>query len=192
MAIGAAADDDELRRRSTEITRLAAARQLIVAEALAAEDRARERISQQLHDELLQSLFVIRQDLAAVASDPTRTDLAVRARDGVHDAIRSLRAAVFDIHPVVLDRSGLGVAVGAVAQHHARSGGFAIDVDVEPEAEGEHARLLLSLVRELLANVSRHADAEHADVRLWRQGDEVVSRSPTSAAGSTSRTRSRR
>jgi PAS domain S-box-containing protein len=174
LVLGAAADDEELHRRSAEIARLAAARQRIVAEALAAEDRARERISQQLHDELLQSLFVIRQDLAEIANDPQRTDLVVRARDGLHDAIQSLRAAVFDIHPVVLDRSGLRSAVGAVAQHHARLGGLVIDVDVAPEAEGEHARLLLSLVRELLTNVVRHAGAGHADVRLWREGDEVV------------------
>lgn len=174
LALGAAADDEELHRRSAEITRLASARQRIVAQALAAEDRARERISQQLHDELLQSLFVIRQDLAVIANDPRRSDLVVRARDGVYEAIQSLRAALFDIHPVVLDRSGLRSAVGAVAQHHARLGGFAIDVDVAPEAEGEHARLLLSLVRELLANVARHAGAEHAEVRLWREGDEVV------------------
>jgi PAS domain S-box-containing protein len=174
MAIASAADDGELRRRSAEITRLAAARQWIVAEALAAEDRARERISQQLHDELLQSLFVIRQDLAEIAEDPGRADLVVRARDGVHDAIRSLRAAVFDLHPVVLERGGLRSAVAAVAQHHARLGGFAIDLDIEPEAEGEHDRLLLSLVRELLTNVGRHAGAQHAVVRLRRQGDEVL------------------
>jgi PAS domain S-box-containing protein len=174
MAIASAADDEELLRRSAEITRLAAARQWIVAEALAAEDRARERISQQLHDELLQSLFVIRQDLAEVVNDPGRADLVVRARDGVHDAIRSLRAAVFDIHPVVLERGGLRSAVGAVAQHHARLGGFDIDLDIESEAEGEHARLLLSLVRELLTNVARHAGAEHAVVRLWREGDAVL------------------
>ncbi len=173
MAIASAVDDEELRRRSAEITRLAAARQRIVAEALAAEDRARERISQQLHDELLQSLFVIRQDLAEVVGDPARTDLIVRARDGVHEAIRSLRAAVFDIHPVVLERGGLRSAVGAVAQHHAGVGGFEIEVEIEPEADGEHARLLLSLVRELLTNVVRHSGAAHAVVRLWREGDEV-------------------
>jgi PAS domain S-box-containing protein len=174
MTIAAAADDEELRRRSAEITRLAAARQLIAAEALSAEDRARERISQELHDELLQSLFVIRQDLAEAAGDPARTDLVARARDSVHDAIRSLRATVFDIHPVVLERSGLRAAVGAVAQHHAQAGGFAVDVDVDDEAAGEHARLLLSLVRELLTNVSRHAAAGHADVRVWREGDDAV------------------
>jgi PAS domain S-box-containing protein len=175
MAIASAVDDEELRRRSAEITRLAAARQRIVAEALAAEDRARERISQQLHDELLQSLFVIRQDLAEVVGDPARTDLIVRARDGVHEAIRSLRAAVFDIHPVVLERGGLRSAVSAVAQHHAGLGGFEIEIEVEiePEADGEHARLLLSLVRELLTNVVRHSGASHAVVRLWREGNEV-------------------
>jgi signal transduction histidine kinase len=173
MAIASAVDDEELRRRSAEITRLATARQRIVAEALAAEDRARERISQQLHDELLQSLFVIRQDLAEVVDDPARTDLIVRARDGVQEAIRSLRAAVFDIHPVVLERGGLRSAVAAVAQHHAGLGGFEIEVEIEPGAEGQHARLLLSLVRELLTNVVRHAGASHAAVRLWREGDEV-------------------
>jgi signal transduction histidine kinase len=173
MAIASAVDDEELRRRSAEITRLATARQRIVAEALAAEDRARERISQQLHDDLLQSLFVIRQDLAEVVDDPARTDLILRARDGVQEAIRSLRAAVFDIHPVVLERGGLRAAVGAVAQHHADIGEFQVDVEVKPEAEGEHARLLLSLVRELLTNVARHAGAAHASVRLWREDDEV-------------------
>jgi two-component system, NarL family, sensor kinase len=117
---------------------------------------------------------VIRQDLAEAAADPARTDLVVRARDSVHDAIRSLRATVFDIHPVVLERSGLRAAVGAVAQRHAQAGGFTIDVDVEDQAAGEHARLLLSLVRELLTNVSRHAGARHADVRVWRDGDDAV------------------
>jgi two-component system NarL family sensor kinase len=145
-----------------------------VAEALAAEDRARERISQQLHDELLQSLFVIRQDLAQVVDDPGRTDLAARARDGLHDAIHSLRAAVFDIHPVVLERGGLRSAVRAVAEHHARLGGFAVDVDVTPEADGKHARLLLSLARELLANVARHARATRALVRISREDGEVL------------------
>jgi PAS domain S-box-containing protein len=173
LALAAAADDAELRRRSAEIDRLAAARQQIVAEALAAEDRAREGISQQLHDELLQSLFVIRQDLAEIAQDPERSDLVLRARDALHAAIGSLRAVVFDIHPVVLERSGLRSAVGAVAQHQAGLGDFEIEVDVAPEADGEHARLLLSLVRELLSNVARHADARHAGVRLWRERGEV-------------------
>jgi PAS domain S-box-containing protein len=174
MAVERGRDDEELRRRSVEIARLAAERQRIVAEALDAEDRTRERISQQLHDELLQSLFVIRQDLAQAAIGPERRDLVIRARDGVRQAIRNLRAAVVDLHPVVLEQGGLRSAVGAVAQHHVELGAFEVSVEICPDAEGELDRLLLSLVRELLSNVARHADARHAGVTLRRRGGELL------------------
>jgi PAS domain S-box-containing protein len=174
MAIARGRDNEELRRRSAEIARLAAERQRIVAEALDAEDRARERISQQLHDELLQSLFAIRQDLAQAASSPQRRDLVIRARDGVREAIRNLRAAVFDLHPVVLGQGGLTPAVGAVARYHAEMGGFDVSVAIAPQIEGEHDRLLLSLVRELLSNVARHAAASEASVRIWRGDGELL------------------
>jgi two-component system NarL family sensor kinase len=174
MAIERHGRDLDLRRAGEEIARLAAERQRIVAEALDAEDRARERISQQLHDGLLQSLFVIRQDLAELARGSVRRRLAVRAHDGVHDAIRDLRAAVFDLHPVVLDQGGLGSAVGAVAQHHAALGRFTVMVEIDPDADGDYARLLLSLARELLSNVARHAGARHAEVAIRRADGELV------------------
>jgi PAS domain S-box-containing protein len=174
MAIERRRDDEELRRRSGEIARLAAERQRIVAQAMDAEDRARERISQQLHDELLQSLFAIRQDLAQAATRPGRAELVVGARDGVRQAIRSLRAAVFDLHPVVLDQGGLRSAIGAVATHHAELGDFEVSVEIAPGAEGEHDRLVLSLARELLSNVARHADARHATLTLRQRDAELL------------------
>jgi len=174
MAIERRRDDEELRRRSDEIARLAAERQRIVAEAMDAEDRARERISQQLHDELLQSLFAIRQDLAQAVTRPGRADLVIGARDGVRQAIRNLRAAVFDLHPVALDQAGLRSAIGAVATHHAELGDFEANVEIAPGTESEHDRLVLSLVRELLSNVARHADARHATVTLRRHDTELL------------------
>jgi PAS domain S-box-containing protein len=174
LAVETARDDEELRRRSAEITRLAAARQRIVADALDAEDQARERISQQLHDDLLQSLFVIRQDLAQADANPGRVDLLRRARDGVDEAIRNLRAAVFDLHPVVLAQGGLRPAVGAVAAHHAGVGGFEVSVDIQTAGGNDADRLLLSLVRELLANVVHHASARNVTVTLRQSAGELV------------------
>ena len=139
-----------------------------------AEDRARERISQQLHDELLQSLFAIRQDLAQALTRPGRADLVIGARDGVRQAIRNLRAAVFDLHPVALDQAGLRSAIGAVATHHAELGDFEASVEIAPGTESEHDRLVLSLVRELLSNVARHAEARHATVTLRRHDTELL------------------
>jgi two-component system NarL family sensor kinase len=174
VALERDADEQELRRRSAEITRLATERQRIVAEALDAEDRTRERISQQLHDELLQSLFVVRQDLAKAIQAGDRPELVARAHEGVREAIDLLRAAVFDLHPVVLREGGLRAAVEAVAEHHARLGGFKVTVAVSRNVESEHDRLLLSLARELLANVDRHAGARSAAVTLTRRNRELV------------------
>jgi PAS domain S-box-containing protein len=175
MAIDRRGGEEELRRRSAEISRLAAERQRIVGEVLDAEDRTRERISQQLHDELLQQLFVIRQDLAQAASTPRRGDLVPRARDRIGHVIRQLRSAVVDLHPVVLEQGGLRSAIGAVTRHHAELGGFDVSIEIDEEdADGALGRLVVSLIRELLSNVARHADARHATVTLRRVGDELV------------------
>ena len=83
---------DRLRRRGQEVARLAHDRQL-TADALKAEDRTRERISQRPHDEALQSLLAARQDIAQAAAHPERPELVIRARERTHQAIRELRAA---------------------------------------------------------------------------------------------------
>jgi signal transduction histidine kinase len=174
MAREHGADIAELRRRSDEIARLARERLRVVAEALDAEDRARERISQHLHDDLLQLLLVIRQDLAEAKRRPQRDDLVSRAGDRVSEAIRDLRRAVLDLHPAVLERGALQSAISAVAQHHAKLGGFKVDVEVSGAPDGGPSRLLLSLTRELLANVARHAAADHVSVTLRRSDREAV------------------
>jgi two-component system, NarL family, sensor kinase len=141
-------------------------RRRLVAEVLDAEDRARERISQQLHDELLQSLLVIRQDLVEIVAGRAEPAQQARALAGVERAIAGLRAIVFDLHPVVLHRAGLREAVAAVVAHHAGIGGFTADVEVTGDASDDLCRLALSVARELLSNVSRHAGARHVRVRL--------------------------
>jgi two-component system NarL family sensor kinase len=141
----------------------------LIVEALDAEDRARERISQELHDELLQSLLAVRQDLAEIVAGhggAGRPRIPERALAGVERAIGSLRAVVFDLHPIVLRQGGLRKAVGAVVEHHARLAGLAAEVDVGGDAQTPHARLALSLVRELMSNVTRHAAARHVSVRV--------------------------
>jgi two-component system NarL family sensor kinase len=115
---------------------------------------------------VLQSLLVLRQDLAEIVQGQGGPQLAARALAGAQRAIAGLRAAVFDLHPIVLQQGGLRSAVGAVVEQHARLGGFTATVEVDADVEGERSRLALSLVRELVSNVARHAGARHMSVRL--------------------------
>ena len=155
-AIGATLQNDDQRRRLEE---LAAQRGRLVAQALEAGEREQLRVADVLHDDVLQHLLFALQELAG--DDPAAV---ARARSSVGRATELLRAVAASMHPVTLSHAGLAVAVGRVASEHADRGGLEIDVDIDPDAEGIQDQLLISLVRELLNNVVKHASATRVRV----------------------------
>jgi PAS domain S-box-containing protein len=159
----------------SQIAELAAARGRLVAQTLAAEDRARRGISEVLHDHALQDLLASRQDLVEVLEDPDGDpERVVRAREGIERAVQLLREAVFNLHPVVLEHAGLASAIRAVADHQGRRGGFECEIEVDHHATGVNDELILSLARELLTNAAKHAEARRVRVRVRRDKDRVV------------------
>jgi signal transduction histidine kinase len=163
------------KRTEDQIVELAAARGRLVAQTLAAEDRARRSISEVLHDHALQDLLASRQDLVEVIEEPDGDpDRAVRAREGIERAVQLLREAVFNLHPVVLEHAGLASAIRAVADHQGRRGGFDCEIDVDQQATGVHDELILSLARELLTNVAKHAEAKAVKVDVRRDDSWIV------------------
>ena len=165
MGAAAALLSSLLARRAREITALAetrtalaSSRGRLVAQALDAEDDARRRLAEALHDNALQNLLAARHELRV--GPQARLDLVAEAVD---ETVRQLREAVFDLHPYLLEQGGLGAALGAVAERAAHRGGFEVDVEVEQEALGLHDQLLFSIARELIANVAQHAQA----TKIW-------------------------
>ncbi len=155
-----------LTRRSREIETLATSRGRLVAQALDAEDRARRRLAEALHDEALQNLLAARQLLDAGDADSTAL-----AREGLDEGVAQIRQAVFDLHPYLLEQAGLRAALQAVADRAGRRAGFAVTVDVDPAAEGQRDQLLFSVARELIANAAKHSGATAVDVRVKVSGD---------------------
>ncbi|HMN99517.1 MAG TPA: PAS domain S-box protein [Miltoncostaeaceae bacterium] len=170
--VGTVLDITDLRAAEEQVARLAEQRGKLVADALDAEDRARQRIAEALHDDVLQDLLAARQDLAEALEEAPRESV-VRAREGLVRATVMLREAVAELHPVTLSHGGLGAAVKAVADRAARRGGFVCDLDVTPAGAGVHDRVVLGLVRELLENAAKHAAASRVRVRVSRQGGEI-------------------
>jgi PAS domain S-box-containing protein len=170
--VGTVLDITELRAAEEEVGRLAEQRGKLVADALDAEDRARQRIAEALHDEVLQDLLAARQDLAEALEEAPRESVA-RAREGLVRATMMLREAVAELHPVTLSHGGLGAAVKAVADRAARRGAFVCDLEVTPAGAGVHDRVVLGLVRELLENAAKHAGASRVRVRVSRQSGEI-------------------
>jgi signal transduction histidine kinase len=156
-----AADAEELQRLRGE---LAACRQL-VAQVMEAEEAARRRIAQLIHDDALQSLLAANQELHEAA--PGRAQVT-RAHEVVSASIERLREALVALHPVTLEEGGFELALGAVTRQAERQGGFEVDVDIDREAIGDQDELLLAVARELITNAVRHSGASRVSVRLSR------------------------
>jgi two-component system NarL family sensor kinase len=159
-------------RRADTITALAQARGRLMADVLDAEDRERRRLATWLHDGAVQNLLVAGQDLSEAADgDPVALG---RARTILRDTIPQLRSTLVDLHPGLLTSEGLAPALLALGDAQARRASFDVDVDVDERAEGIDDALLLSLARELLINVVKHAKARAVAVTVRRERDGIV------------------
>jgi signal transduction histidine kinase len=167
------ADAVERRLAESEIAELSAARGRLVAQALDAEERARRRMSDTLHDGALQDLLAAGHDLYALRGGERDAEVeAVQERLG--SIVRLLRDVMTAMHPTVLQTGGLEAALHAVAEQHGHRGGFEARVSVDPDAVGVRDELMLSVARELLENAARHARASTVVVEVRREGHDVV------------------
>jgi two-component system NarL family sensor kinase len=171
VAVAASLLSAVLTRRAETIAALARARGRLMVEVLEAEDRQRRRLANWLHDGAVQDLIVVGQDLG----DAERGDASGlrRAREVVRSTIAQLRNVLVDLHPGVAG-AGLAPALQVMGDAQARQAAFDVDVTVEVDAEGRHDQLLLSVARELLINVVKHADARHVELSVGRRQDAVV------------------
>jgi len=157
-----------LTRRTREVSDLAAGRGRLVGQALDAEDRARRRLAEALHDDALQNLLAARQMLGS--GNDGELDLVA---EGLDRSVVQIREAMFDLHPYLLEQVGLRGALQAIATRAGDRGGFSVAVEVQPAAEGIHDQLIFSIARELLTNTSRHAQAATVELTVRRREDVV-------------------
>ncbi len=157
-----------LREREARRTRERA--QVLAAQVMQADERARREIAQNLHDQALQTLLAANQELQEAS--PGRAGV-IRAHAVVEAALEELREAVAALHPVTLEEGGLETALAAVARRAQRLGGFEATVEVDPDLPSARDDLILAIARELLSNVASHAKAAQVEVRVRRLGAEV-------------------
>ncbi len=163
---------DAFQRRSERIQSLSDARQHLLSETLNAEERARRRLSQSLHDDALQVLLAAGQDLdAGMRGDRSMLE---RGREEIRLAVHKLRETVRGLHPAALEHGGLASAIDSAVERAAQRGGFSADVRLDSKASGVSDALLISIAGELATNTAKHAEADKLTVMLTRGEDEVV------------------
>ncbi len=148
----------------------------LAAQLALVEQREREAIASDLHDNLAQLLHVAKLKLAAFAESPVEA-----ARRGMLEELRllldqaeaSVRSLVFQIHPPLLSQLGLVPALQWLAEDLHRSHGLAVEVSDDGAAkllEPATRAVAYRTVRELLINVAKHAGVHSARVELKPSG----------------------
>jgi signal transduction histidine kinase len=142
----------------------------------------RERIAQELHDGVIQSLFAVGMSLQAaegMAGDPDSVrDRVGSAVDAIDNTIRDLRNYIFGLRPGAVADRNLAAALEELARGFGEgTGNIRIEHAVDPEVA---ARLsgrtsdVLQAAREAISNAARHSGASSIAVRLIRDAHAAL------------------
>lgn len=183
------------RSRVGSIRGLVDDRTRLLTELMTSTETEHRAMAEDLHDGALQYVLAARMDLEdARDGTPGVADAAFdRLDDALTRTAQLLRSTVSELHPAVLEQSGLALAIGQLAATGAERGGLAVSVDTTgwpDEARTDQDRLLFGVARELVGNVVRHAHATAMTVTLTLRdgvadlavGDDGVGFTPGTAA----------
>jgi signal transduction histidine kinase len=132
----------------------------------------RERISQDLHDGIIQNIYAVGLSLEdvpeLVRDDPDEVERRVeRAIDSLHLTIRDIRNFIFGLRPELLSGTTLINGLVAVVEEFRHNSMVDVELhvgDVGQEPDATVTGNLLGVVNEALSNVARHSGATRATV----------------------------
>jgi len=155
----------------------------LVADLFLVEQRERDRIAQILHDELQQQLYTVRLQLSLLKDAQASGDEALFAKELaatqelVGQSLATTRQLNVNLSPPILRDEGLAEALVWLAAQMERQHHLVVTIDSEEPiviADKGLQVLLFQTVRELLFNVVKHAETNHAEVRLRQESDQVI------------------
>jgi two-component system sensor histidine kinase UhpB len=162
------------------LERLEAERRGAANAALSAQERERERIARDLHDEVNQALTALLLRLEAVrrqAPDPEVAAELAEIGSLISRAMSELLDLARGLRPTTLDDLGLKAALATLVDEVEREAGIAAGFEAEGELDGVPDDVQLVTYRvaqEAVTNVIQHADAGHLRVRLIGAADGAI------------------
>jgi PAS domain S-box-containing protein len=168
---------DVTERKQLEQQREQAARAL-AARLLSVQDKERQRIARDLHDDLGQLLTMVRLNLEAVSqSMPQETPALDEAQALLHSVDERLHFIAADLRPAALDIS-LVAALEQLVREWSHTFGVRAEFDGSTIGAnrlfGDLETQIYRIAQEALNNVAKHAHASSVTVILERKRDGTV------------------
>ncbi len=143
----------------------------------------RDRISKDLHDGIIQSIYAtglaLEDGIHLVDEDPAQAkEKMERAIDDLNEVIKDVRNYIFNLQPELLQgkefRQALADLVKGLRVNSLVDAELVNGDGIEETLSQEQKTHLFNIVREALANVAKHAKANHASVGLFHDENGLV------------------
>jgi len=152
----------------------------LAAELSMAEDKERRKIASELHDDIGQILAMshIRIESLLLSSSPyIKTASVEEIRDLVAQSIQKVRSLTSQLSPPLLHQVGFTAAIRWLGEKFQNENGLCIEIlgaVVRKELGEEIAVTLFQIIRELLINITKHANAKNTSISIAKNKDEIV------------------
>jgi PAS domain S-box-containing protein len=164
----------ELTQSRRELTELGMA-------AEATREQEKSRVARELHDELGQTLTMLRMDVAwckahLVEALPGAEAKLDRMENLLKITVAATRRIASDLRPLMLDDLGLVPALEWLVQNMRHRTGLTCELAIDDPAiklPAAQSTAVFRIVQESLTNVAKHARASRAEVSLRRIGDSL-------------------
>jgi len=175
---------DITRRKQAEEALRESEKQLrsLSSQLLTAQETERKRISRELHDELGQSLTVMKLRLNYIEKNLLKhqTELKQECEYGVQyidQVIENIRRLSRDLSPTILDDFGLSAALRWLISNFAKSYSIKVIlnmIDVDSLIPPDSHVVVYRTVQEALTNIGKHSHAKTVSIDIQRNGGEVL------------------
>jgi signal transduction histidine kinase len=161
-------------RDVTEEKRMQQNQRFLLQQVTRAQEEERKRIAQEIHDETVQALVVLCQEIDNLVShskrSPRKTGINLEhLHERASSIMQGARRLSQDLRPAALDNLGLVPTLEWLASDITSYSGISIDVNVLGtirRLSDEAELVLFRITQEALRNVSKHAQATSAEVKL--------------------------
>lgn len=166
---------------------------VISARLRVAEEKERNRISRELHDELGQALSILKLNIGAIMKKLGPDQEALRhgcekMRGHIDDIIDNVRRLAHDLSPAIVEDLGLDVALRELITSMSRH--YQVDTTLSCQElndlfSAETKIALYRMFQESLNNIVKHAHAARITIFIERRNEQVVFRIEDNGIGFT-------
>lgn len=147
-----------------------------------AREEERKEIAQELHDELGQTLTVMKFDLSWLTEQLGKSDetLSQKSKDitsQVNSLIKTVRRIATQLRPGMLDDLGLLASIEWQAHDFEKRTGVTCQLDLSDISivlDGEQKLTIFRIFQEALTNITRYADAKNVEISLHKVGEYIT------------------